>query len=417
MASGLGDTGYGVGFNPRFDVAILEMAYCDGLRAARLGDSDDLRPGALIYAVGNPLGRNPDSISSGIVSHTQRYLNGPTPYIQTDARINPGNSGGALFNRDGEVVGINTALATNRRGGHTGIGYSVPINLAIAAVASLGRGHPSWGSAGIEDIVTGLSPDAAAIFRVPEGNGGVILTSTPPDGPGAGRLLAHDVIYQIDDVGVVDAEAAMRLITAHSPAETVVFHLIRDGLPITIPITLVEGWEAKDAPSAEYFDGYLGMGLEMWGEKEGQEGNVKTPIITKVHSLGPAHKAQIASSQRSVAVRGPYVMPYVVDVKTVTGVVFDGVYQPVETLSDVVSVSEQAFLTRADLLLEVAFWTRANPRDPMAALALANTSFFRLTPSLTSVVPAVEPTHRLPPHYTDIGSERFLTDAIVTLDR
>ena len=148
----------------RYDVAILEMAYCDGLQAARLGDSQALRAGASIYAVGNPLGRNPDSISAGIVSHTARYLNGSTPYVQTDARINQGNSGGALFNREGEVVGINTALAASRRGDHLGIGYAVPINLAIAAAAQMGSGHPSWGSAGIEDLVTSLSPDEAAIF-------------------------------------------------------------------------------------------------------------------------------------------------------------------------------------------------------------------------------------------------------------
>ena len=401
-----------VSSNPRFDVAVLEMDHCDGLRAARFGDSDSLRPGASIFAVGNPLGRNPDSISSGIVSHTERYLNGPTPYLQTDARINPGNSGGALFNRDGEVVGINTALAATRRGGHTGIGYSVPINLAIGAVTSLDDGHPSWGSAGIEDMVAGLSPEEAAIFRVPEGNGAIILTATPDSGPSGGKLMAHDVIYQIDDLGVVDAEQAMRLITVRAPAEILLLHVIREGAPIIVPITLGEGWQAKDAPSAEYFDGYLGMGLEMWAEKDGTYSGVKTPVITKVHSLGPAHKAQIASSQRSLAIRGPYVMPYVLDIKTVTGVVFDGVYHPVQTVNDITTLSEKAFHARADLLLEVGFWSRANPRDPAMALQLTNTSFFKLTPTRTSAALAAGKTNWLPPHHPDRRAEGFLTDSI-----
>ncbi len=174
---------------------------------------------------------------------------------------------------------------------------------------------------------------------------------------------------------------------------------------------------AAFSASAEYFAGYLGMGLEMWGEKEGGESRVKTPVITKVHSLGPAHKAHIASSQRSIAFRGPFVMPYVIDVKTVTGVVFDGVYHPVETLNDINTLSEKAFDTQADLLLEVALWTRPNPRDPETALELTNTGFFRLTPSASSAILTVEEPRWLPPHYWDKGSERFLTDAIVTLNR
>ena len=402
--------------NPRFDVAILELAHCDGLQAARLGNSDNLRPGTAIYAVGNPLGKNPDSISSGIVSHTERYLNGPTPYIQTDARINPGNSGGALFNRDGEVVGINTALAASRRGGPLGIGYAVPINLAATAVATMDGGHPSWGSAGIEKIITGLSPDEAAIFRVPGQHGAIILTETPQAGPAAGKLSVHDVIYRIDDVGVADADQAMRLITAHPPAAILKLHLIRDGSSMVVPITLSEGWQEKDTPSAEYFAGYLGMGLEMWADKKGLERQFTTPVITKVHSLGPAHKAHIASSQRSIAVRGPYVTPYVLDVKTITGVVFDGVYHPVDTPDAINSLSEQAFDVQADLLLEVAFWTRRNTRDPDAALELSNTAFFRLTPSPSSVNLTAEEPNRKPPHYVNESADRFLTDATATLD-
>ena len=116
------------------------------------------------------------------------------------------------------------------------------------------------------------------------------------------------------------------------------------------------------------------------------QGRFTTPVITKVHSLGPAHKAHIASSQRSIAVRGPYVMPYVLDVKTITGVVFDGVYHPVQTLNDINSLSEKAFDEQADLLLEVAFRTNRNPRDPDAAFELSSTGFFRLTVSPSSVM-------------------------------
>ena len=97
--------------------------------------------------------------------------------------------------------------------------------------------------------------------------------------------------------------------------------------------------------------------------------------------------------------------------------VFDGVYHPVETLNDINTLSEKAFDTQADLLLEVGFWTRPNPRDPETALELTNTGFFRLTPSASSVTLAVEEPSRLPLHYWDKGAERFPTDAIATLNR
>ena len=137
-----------VNSTPRSDVAIVEMESCDGLPVAKLGDSSLVAPGAETFAVGNPLGRNPDSISRGIISHTERFLIGPTPFLQTDAQINQGNSGGALFNRAGEVIGVNTALAATRDGGNSGIGYAIPINAVKSVVKRLEAGHPSWGTAG-----------------------------------------------------------------------------------------------------------------------------------------------------------------------------------------------------------------------------------------------------------------------------
>ncbi|MCA8967423.1 MAG: trypsin-like peptidase domain-containing protein, partial [Planctomycetes bacterium] len=118
-----------VGSTPRTDVAVLRMAHCEGLPGASLGRSAGVRAGDESYAVGNPLGSNPDSISRGIISHTERYLAGAVPFLQTDTPINPGNSGGALFDRDGRVIGINTGIAASRGGGSIGIGYAVPIDL------------------------------------------------------------------------------------------------------------------------------------------------------------------------------------------------------------------------------------------------------------------------------------------------
>ena len=119
-----------VNSSPRADVAILKMENCENLPEARLGDSDKVSSGDEVYAVGNPLGNNPDSISRGIVSHTQRINPRGIPYLQTDANINQGNSGGALFNHEGEVIGINTAILATAGGEKFGIAYALPINLA-----------------------------------------------------------------------------------------------------------------------------------------------------------------------------------------------------------------------------------------------------------------------------------------------
>ena len=143
---------------PRGDIAVLRLANCDTLPEARLGNSAAVKAGDVTYAVGNPLGRNPNSISRGIISHTQRYARGVLPYLQTDAAINPGNSGGALFNAKGEIIGVNVGLASNNQGMNVGVGYAVPINLAKSVVAELKSGPPSWGSAGVRGLTERAYP-------------------------------------------------------------------------------------------------------------------------------------------------------------------------------------------------------------------------------------------------------------------
>ncbi len=108
-------------------------------------------------------------------------------------------------------------------------------------------------------------------------------------------------------------------------------------------------------------------------------------MITKVHSLGPAHKAQIASSQRTFGYRGAFVIAYQLDVKTITGVVFDGEYHPVETVQALDRFTANAHAAGTPLLLEIEFWVRSNAPGPATALQHATTRFFRLTPAAAMV--------------------------------
>jgi S1-C subfamily serine protease len=369
-----------VNSTPRSDIAILQLESCDDIPQALLGDSSLVQAGDETFAVGNPLGRNPDSISRGIISHTARYRDGPTPYLQTDAAINPGNSGGALFDSGGRVIGINTGIDSSRMGTNVGIGYAVPINLAKQVVAELREGPPSWGDAGFADIVSILTADEAAVFNVPDEHGALVVTKTPEEGPSAGKLLAHDVIYRVNDTGVTNTAEVVRSIGQHRVGDILTLDLIRSGQPESIEITLGEGWKADETQGPDEYEGLLGMTLEMWNQENDDRGRFKKPVITKVHSLGPAHKAHIASSQKTLYMQGPVVVPYILDVKTVTGVAYQGEFHEVATVEEIEEIAAQAYASGEPLLLEIEYWARANPTQPRTELELTSTVFYKLSP-------------------------------------
>ena len=369
-----------VNATPRHDVAILELENCDQVPQAILGDSSRVQAGDETFAVGNPLGRNPDSISRGIISHTERFRDGTTPYLQTDAAINPGNSGGALFDRSGHVIGINTAIDSTRPGTNVGIGFAVPINLVMQTVADLRLGPPSWGDAGFSGIVSTLTPDEAEVLEVPGGGGALVVTKTPDEGPSREKLEAHDVIYRINDTSITSTEQAVRLVGQYGVGETLALDLIRGGERHKVEIVLGEGWQGDAAPSPDSYEGFLGMTVEMWDSAEGDRGRFKKPVITKVHSMGPAHRARISSSQKSVLINGPYVIPYLLDVKTVTGVAYQGEFHPIATVEDLDQFAARAYREGEPLLLEIEYWARSDPQDHKQDLELASTAFFKLMP-------------------------------------
>lgn len=368
----------------RSDVAVLEMERCDGLAEARFGDSVGLKPGDETYAVGNPLGQNPDTITRGIISHTQRYsTSGTTPYLQTDAAINPGSSGGALFDRQGRVIGINTAIAATRGGGNVGIGYAIPINVARDVATELASGPGTWGYAGFETSLTWLEANEAELFDVPPGLAGLVVSEAPAARPALGLLEARDVIYRVDGRAVASVDAVRRQIGAMDAGAPLTLDLVRKGQRLQVAMALVNGSETRHRPQAEYFDGVLGMDVEMWSDHDDERGQFAHPVITRVHSLGPAHRAQIASSQKNVTNYGPYVVAYLMDVKTITGAVREGVYTPVANMKQLNDVVESAYRAGAPLLLEVEIWQRQNPRDASTALGRVKRTFFRIKPAVS----------------------------------
>ena len=370
--------------NPHTDIAILRMESCDGLPAAKIGNSDNASVGDETYVVGNPFGSNPDSISRGIISNTSRYLAGPAPYFQTDAAVNPGNSGGALFNRDGAVIALTTSIAANSSGGSVGIGYAQPINTVLDKIAALRTGPPSWGDAGINDIIAGLTTEEAAIFQVPNGYGAVNITRTPEEGPSAGKLIARDIVYKIDEVSVISPAQVKRIIGNKKPDDTIDFSLIRNGSPEIVTVTLADGWtkfqKSEDKDKAQDYSGLLGMKVEMWSSDEGERGQFKNPVITKVYSLGPAHLGYIVSSQSTAGMLGRKMIPLQIVVNSITGVVIEGVYKPVDDIPTLEKFASDAYKSHLPILLEIESWYR-DPKNYYAPLEYNTTAFHKILPT------------------------------------
>ena len=370
-----------VNSNPHDDIAILHMESCAGMPAAVIGSLKPPSVGDETYVVGNPFGMNPDSISRGIISHTSRYLAGPTPYLQTDAAVNPGNSGGALFNKQGAVIGMATSIAATKSGSNVGIGYALPMETILEMVAALRTGPPSWGDAGISDIIASLSAEEAAIFQVPDGFSAVNISRSPENGPSAGKLIARDVIYKIDDVAVVNPGQVKRLIAARKADDIVNFSLIRKGKAEIVSVTLEDGWDNFQQPEkkAEAYAGMLGMNVEMWSGQEGERGQFKNPVITRIYGLGPAHLGYLTSSQLTVAMRGSMMIPVQIIVNTVTGVVVEGEYIPIADIPTLDKIASQAYNDNLPLLLEIESWSR-NSQKFYEPLAYSTTAFYKITP-------------------------------------
>ena len=228
-----------VGRDPRQDVAVVSFRAPGGLPAARLGDSSRLQVGDLVLAVGSPFGFQ-SSVTSGIVSalgrETTRRLDGANiaQYIQTDAAINPGNSGGALVNLQGEVIGLNTWIAS-RSGGSTGVGFALPINSAKDGIRDLiESGAVRYGYLGV--FVSAASDEMRAALGVAEVDG-ALAWSVIQDSPAArGGLRPGDWVTHVDGAPVSGSGDLIRSVGALEPGRTSSFAVVRAGKPLQVQV-------------------------------------------------------------------------------------------------------------------------------------------------------------------------------------
>ncbi|ARO13967.1 ovochymase [Ketogulonicigenium robustum] len=258
-----------VGTDPNTDIALLKVDATD-LPYVEFGDSngDGSRVGDWVMAMGNPLGQG-FSVSAGIISARNRELSGTyDDYIQTDAAINRGNSGGPLFNMEGQVIGVNTAILSPN-GGSIGIGFAMSSSVVKGVTDQLrefGETRRGWLGARVQAVTQEM---VGAMPGLDKAAGALI--SDVPEGPARDAgLKAGDVVLTFDGKDVTDSRGFVQMIGAAGAGQNVTLGVLRDGEVFDLPITLGRREEAEGqvaaganqtAPSSAHYEG-LGLKLQ-----------------------------------------------------------------------------------------------------------------------------------------------------------
>lgn len=296
-----------VGTDPDTDIALLKVDSTALVPVAPLGDSDTLRVGEWVCAIGNPLAYE-HTVTVGVVSYIGRKLFDPSldNYIQTDAAINFGNSGGPLINSDGDVIGINAAISSRA----SNIGFAVPINQAKAVLQQLKeRGRVSRGFVGVS--LKDLDPDLQHSLNLPSVRGALVqdVTSGSP-GERAG-IRTYDVILSVDGRTVASNETLIREIARREPGSVARLNVLRDGREQTVVVKLAERpprdqAKSDDAPRPiESLDATrrapLGIGVREisaeWARRLALPRTLDGVVIADIEPMSPAYDAQIERGQ------------------------------------------------------------------------------------------------------------------------
>ena len=313
-----------IGRDPLTDVAVIKIEG-DRFPAVRLGRSEDVRIGEWVLAIGNPLDLG-TTVTSGIVSAQGRTLNNLLgtnagenarwaieDFVQTDAPINPGNSGGPLVNLRGEVVGVNSAIASPT-GFYSGYGFAVPIDLARKVADDLIRyGRVRRPAVGIQ--VTSVRPEDAEVYRL-ERIEGVVAQDFPAESPAReAGLRQGDVIVAVDGRPVQRVGQFQRMIATRRPGETVTLDVIRYGDRRRFQVRLGEAPNAAEPPAqalrqpASESTTRLGVAVapvtaELAQRFEIPAGQTAGLVVTEVESFSAAARYGIAPGTRILAVDG-----------------------------------------------------------------------------------------------------------------
>lgn len=298
-----------VGSDARTDVALLKIESA-GLPKVTLGDSNKLKQGEWVVAIGQPFGLD-NTATAGIVSAKGRSLPDENfvPFIQTDVAINPGSSGGPLFNMAGEVVGINSQIYS-RSGGYMGLSFSIPIDVAMKVADDLKKsGKVTRGRLGVS--IQDLNEELAKSFGLSKPTG-VLFTQVEKDGPAdKAGLKAGDILTRFNGQAVESASELPRLVSAIKPGTKVIAQVWRDKAQREIPVVIGELDQAdKVSAQREYrgkdkTDGEVNFGLELQELNPAQLKRLSIAYGLLVrNSTGAAAAAGIQSGDVIVGVAG-----------------------------------------------------------------------------------------------------------------
>lgn len=283
-----------IGSDPASDLALLKIDATD-LPTVKLGNSEKLKVGEWVVAIGSPFGFEL-SVTAGIVSAKGRSLpdeNGNyVPFIQTDVAINPGNSGGPLFDLDGKVVGINSQIFT-RSGGFMGLSFAIPIDVAMEVVEQLKeKGSVSRGWLGV--LIQRVDRDLAESFGLDRATG-ALITQVLADSPAeASGLLEGDIILKFNDRDI-DLSSDLPHIVGRTKAEsTVDVEIVRGGEAKTLQVTvglLPTREERISRAAGPSTDNRLGIVVENLGPQLQDQLSIENGVVVRRVTGGPAQDA------------------------------------------------------------------------------------------------------------------------------
>jgi len=248
-------TGELVGGDPLRDLALISIKTNEEVPIAKLGDSDDIWVGDWVLAIGNPLGYE-STVTAGIISAKGRVADGQsfTDYLQTDASINRGNSGGALVNLNGEVIGINTFIASNS-GGNIGIGFAIPINNARRAIDDfINKGSVEYAWLGVN--MGDLTDTLAEQMDLKNQQGAFIYNVYTGSPAMRGDIRPGDLIIRMDGRKIEGADDLSRTVASLEPGRRAPVKVVRDGDVLNVRITLAVRTIEKRSSKVNVWPGF-----------------------------------------------------------------------------------------------------------------------------------------------------------------
>jgi len=290
-----------VGRDPNTDIALIRVKSADKLPVVPLGDSDAIKVGQWVVAIGNPFGLD-HTVTAGIVSAKGRVI-GSGPYddfIQTDASINPGNSGGPLLNMKGEVIGINTAIIASGQG----IGFAIPINLARPIIEQLkqsGEVVRGWLGVTIKD----LPKDLAEYLGVRDARGALVIDVVSGDPAEKAGIKPKDVIVAVNGKKISDSHDLTAIIAAIPVGETAQVTVIRNGKQENFEVRVGKRPDtrktAKRSPSRQ--EGGLGMRVSDLSAEAAERLGISSTGGVIVEEIEPDGKAEQAGVRKGDVVK------------------------------------------------------------------------------------------------------------------